>query len=360
MAAPPPRGAPAAREALLPAAAHRGRQALRRRGPAHARGRDRAAGRARLRRPRCRAAPPRGADLRGHPDLQHPAPAAAGDARVVRRRARPRRRAVRVPPDQRVARPDAVVPQDPARRGPGRRAAGPAAGHLALRHRPAGARAGGRADARGGPQPARGGGRSPRRCSPRPAAATTRRPRSARSGRSAAASCSGSPSGDLLGLIDVADVGAGAVPDHRRHPGGDADGGDGVGRPRPRTSTEPPTRMAIVAMGRYGGFELSYGSDADVLFVHDPRPDVDRHEASTYAMAVANELRRLLALPGDDPPLAGRRGPAARGQAGAAGAHPGLLRRLLRQVVEGLGGPGAAARRRRRRRRRTCGGGSRS
>jgi glutamate-ammonia-ligase adenylyltransferase len=28
-------------------------------------------------------------------------------------------------------------------------------------------------------------------------------------------------------------------------------------------------RMAIVAMGRYGGFELSYGSDADVMFVHD-------------------------------------------------------------------------------------------
>ena len=33
---------------------------------------------------------------------------------------------------------------------------------------------------------------------------------------------------------------------------------------------EPPTRMAVVAMGRYGGFELSYGSDADVMFVHEP------------------------------------------------------------------------------------------
>src|SRR5690606_18777849 len=27
---------------------------------------------------------------------------------------------------------------------------------------------------------------------------------------------------------------------------------------------EPPVRMAVVAMGRYGGFELSYASDADV------------------------------------------------------------------------------------------------
>jgi len=61
-----------------------------------------------------------------------------------------------------------------------------------------------------------------------------------------------------------------------------------------------PTRMAIVAMGRYGGFELSYGSDADVLFVHDPQPGADPHEASTYAHTVANELRRLLLLPGGD------------------------------------------------------------
>ena len=109
--------------------------------------------------------------------------------------------------------------------------------------------------------------------------------------------------------------------------------------------------MAVVAMGRYGGFELSYGSDADVMFVHEPVPGADPHAASTYAQAVANELRRLLALPDDRPAARGRRRPAARGQAGPAGAHPRLLRRLLREVVEGLGVPGAAARRRRRRRR---------
>ncbi|MDN4174020.1 bifunctional [glutamine synthetase] adenylyltransferase/[glutamine synthetase]-adenylyl-L-tyrosine phosphorylase [Nocardioides sp. SOB77] len=66
---------------------------------------------------------------------------------------------------------------------------------------------------------------------------------------------------------------------------------------------EPPTRMAVVAMGRYGGFELSYGSDADVLFVHEPVPGADPQRASSYAQAVANELRRLLALPGGDPAL---------------------------------------------------------
>src|SRR5690606_20298248 len=31
-----------------------------------------------------------------------------------------------------------------------------------------------------------------------------------------------------------------------------------------RSLEEAPTRIAIIAMGRYGGFELSYASDADV------------------------------------------------------------------------------------------------
>ena len=108
--------------------------------------------------------------------------------------------------------------------------------------------------------------------------------------------------------------------------------------------------MAVVAMGRYGGFELSYGSDADVLFVHEPVPGADPQAASSYAQAVANELRRLLALPGGDPALEVDADLRPEGKQGPLVAHARLLRRLLRQVVEGLGGPGAAARRRRRRR----------
>ena len=73
-------------------------------------------------------------------------------------------------------------------------------------------------------------------------------------------------------------------------------------------------------MGRYGGFELSYGSDADVLFVHDPSPGVEPQAAAAYAQAVANELRRLLSLPATDPPLEvdadlrpeGKQGPLVR------------------------------------------------
>ncbi|MGC4111582.1 MAG: bifunctional [glutamine synthetase] adenylyltransferase/[glutamine synthetase]-adenylyl-L-tyrosine phosphorylase [Nocardioides sp.] len=85
---------------------------------------------------------------------------------------------------------------------------------------------------------------------------------------------------------------------------------------------EAPTRMAIVALGRYGGFELSYGSDADVMFVHEP---IDGSgdggdTATTYAHAVANELRQLLVAPATDPALVidadlrpeGKQGPLVR------------------------------------------------
>jgi len=84
-----------------------------------------------------------------------------------------------------------------------------------------------------------------------------------------------------------------------------------------------PTRFAVIAMGRFGGHESGYGSDVDVLFVHDPLPgtsDASERAASDAAHAVAVELRRLLALPVPDPPLMidadlrpeGRQGPLVR------------------------------------------------
>jgi len=86
-----------------------------------------------------------------------------------------------------------------------------------------------------------------------------------------------------------------------------------------------PTRLAIVLMGRLGGREVGFGSDADVMFVHDPLPPADGAEsndkaAGDAAMAVAVELRRMLAAPGDDPALEvdanlrpeGRSGPLVR------------------------------------------------
>jgi [glutamine synthetase] adenylyltransferase / [glutamine synthetase]-adenylyl-L-tyrosine phosphorylase len=81
-----------------------------------------------------------------------------------------------------------------------------------------------------------------------------------------------------------------------------------------------PTRMAIVAMGRFGGGELGFGSDADVMFVHDPLPDASGEDAGRAARDVANEFRRLLSLPGTDPALdvdaelrpEGKQGPLVR------------------------------------------------
>ncbi len=81
-----------------------------------------------------------------------------------------------------------------------------------------------------------------------------------------------------------------------------------------------PTRLAVVAMGRFGGHEMSYGSDADVMFVHEPYDGTDEREASEAAIAVVSELGRLLAVPAPDPPLVvdaglrpeGRQGPLVR------------------------------------------------
>jgi [glutamine synthetase] adenylyltransferase / [glutamine synthetase]-adenylyl-L-tyrosine phosphorylase len=108
-----------------------------------------------------------------------------------------------------------------------------------------------------------------------------------------------------------------------------------------------PTRFAVIAMGRYGGHESGFGSDADVIFVHDPLPSTAapspadalapadapspagplpltaaaaERRASDAAQAVGTELRRLLSLPAPDPPLLvdadlrpeGRQGPLVR------------------------------------------------
>jgi [glutamine synthetase] adenylyltransferase / [glutamine synthetase]-adenylyl-L-tyrosine phosphorylase len=83
---------------------------------------------------------------------------------------------------------------------------------------------------------------------------------------------------------------------------------------------EFPTRLSVVAMGRFGGHESGYGSDADVMFVHDPLPGADEQEATSAAHAAAEELRALLARPGPEPPLLvdpglrpeGRQGPLVR------------------------------------------------
>jgi glutamate-ammonia-ligase adenylyltransferase len=78
--------------------------------------------------------------------------------------------------------------------------------------------------------------------------------------------------------------------------------------------------FAIIGMGRLGGAEMSYSSDADVLFVYEPLPSVAEDAASGAAHQIAEELRRLLSAPSPEPPLGvdadlrpeGRQGPLVR------------------------------------------------
>jgi glutamate-ammonia-ligase adenylyltransferase len=80
------------------------------------------------------------------------------------------------------------------------------------------------------------------------------------------------------------------------------------------------TRLLVVGMGRLGGGEMAYGSDADVIFVHDPLEGADEGPAQDEALEVVQELRRLLGAAGPDPQLGldadlrpeGKNGPLVR------------------------------------------------
>ncbi|MBN4927985.1 bifunctional [glutamine synthetase] adenylyltransferase/[glutamine synthetase]-adenylyl-L-tyrosine phosphorylase [Hoyosella rhizosphaerae] len=81
-----------------------------------------------------------------------------------------------------------------------------------------------------------------------------------------------------------------------------------------------PARIAVIGMGRLGGAELGYGSDADVLFVCDPEPGADETVAVKWATGIAEKIRKHLGAPSTDPPLEvdtnlrpeGRSGPMVR------------------------------------------------
>jgi len=62
-------------------------------------------------------------------------------------------------------------------------------------------------------------------------------------------------------------------------------------------------RMAIVLMGRLGGVETGYSSDADVMFVYEALDSADDAEATAGASWVAQTLSQQLGAVGDDPPL---------------------------------------------------------
>jgi glutamate-ammonia-ligase adenylyltransferase len=110
-----------------------------------------------------------------------------------------------------------------------------------------------------------------------------------------------------------------------------------------------PAAIAVIGMGRLGGWELGYGSDADVMFVCEPVEGVDETRAVKWSVTIAEELRTLVGAPSDDPPLEidsslrpeGRNGPLVRTLASYAAyyeqwAQPWEVQALLRaQPVAG-------------------------
>lgn len=81
-----------------------------------------------------------------------------------------------------------------------------------------------------------------------------------------------------------------------------------------------PARIAVIGMGRLGGAELGYGSDADVMFVCEPNAGFEESVAVKWSVSVAEKVRTLLGTPSADPPLEvdanlrpeGRSGPLVR------------------------------------------------
>lgn len=79
-----------------------------------------------------------------------------------------------------------------------------------------------------------------------------------------------------------------------------------------------PARFAVIAMGRMGGREMAYASDADLMYVFEP--DGEEQRAIEFSSQLAAALRAVLTEPNPEPALAvdtqlrpeGRRGPEVR------------------------------------------------
>jgi [glutamine synthetase] adenylyltransferase / [glutamine synthetase]-adenylyl-L-tyrosine phosphorylase len=101
--------------------------------------------------------------------------------------------------------------------------------------------------------------------------------------------------GDLIGENDVLSVGA-ALSDLAS---ATVDATLAVAR---EASASQPPRIAVIAMGRWGGREMSYASDADAMFVMEDGAGPDS-DPTKVAAGVITEMRKLLTRPAADPAL---------------------------------------------------------
>jgi [glutamine synthetase] adenylyltransferase / [glutamine synthetase]-adenylyl-L-tyrosine phosphorylase len=107
-------------------------------------------------------------------------------------------------------------------------------------------------------------------------------------------------SADLLGLLEVTDVCKGltsvwvAVLQAAL---------DAMIRASLPEDGKAPAAIAVIGMGRLGGAELGYGSDADLMFVCEPVSGVEDSQAVKWSTSVVEPIRALLGTPSVDPPL---------------------------------------------------------
>lgn len=147
-------------------------------------------------------------------------------------------------------------------------------------------------------------------------------------------------SADLLGMLDVTDVCGALTSVWVAVLQAALDAMIRVNLP---VDGKAPAAIAVIGMGRLGGAELGYGSDADVMFVCEPAPGVEDSAAVRWATGVAEQIRALLGTPSVDPPLEvdanlrpeGRSGPLVRTLASYAAyyeqwAQPWEIQALLR------------------------------
>lgn len=60
---------------------------------------------------------------------------------------------------------------------------------------------------------------------------------------------------------------------------------------------EAPAAIAIIGMGRYGGREVNFSSDADVIIIYRPAEGADDDQANLFARKVQEDLRAILQGP---------------------------------------------------------------
>ncbi|MGV0697257.1 bifunctional [glutamine synthetase] adenylyltransferase/[glutamine synthetase]-adenylyl-L-tyrosine phosphorylase [Mycolicibacter sinensis] len=152
-------------------------------------------------------------------------------------------------------------------------------------------------------------------------------------------------SADLLGMLDVRDVCAALTSVWVAVLQASLDAIIRVNLPDGQAESAP-ARIAVIAMGRLGGRELGYGSDADVMFVCEANEQVagvSDADAVRWATSIAEQVRALLGTASADPPLQvdinlrpeGRSGPPVRTLASYAAyydqwAQPWEIQALLR------------------------------